>query len=105
MVLMGLVKSFQRGCWGYLALQPLLDHGGYCFTNCTSPLILTSSLTITPPASSAAFQFNPQSLRLNLPLMENPAFSFPQGSFAIPPNSTLRLISFVTPLMVRSPFN
>src|SRR5690554_146232 len=104
MVLMDWLKDF-KGVAGLFGLATPSDHGGYCFTNCTSPLILTSSLTITPPASSAAFQFNPQSLRLNLPLMENPAFSFPQGSFAIPPNSTLRLISFVTPLMVRSPFN
>src|SRR5689334_6242853 len=77
----------------------------YFLTNCTSALIFTSSLTNTPPASSAAFQFKPKSVRLILPVNEKPAFSFPQGSLVTPPNSTVNVTSLVTPLIVSLPLN
>src|SRR5665647_2261951 len=76
-----------------------------CLINSTSQLILTSSLTNTPPASSVAFQFNPHSLRLIFPLIVKPAFSLPHGSFITPPNSTSSFICLVIPLIVRSPYN
>ena len=75
----------------------------YAFTNCSSPAIFTSSETITPPASRAAFQFKPKSLLLIFPSKEKPAFVCPQGSTLIPPKSTSSFTGFVTPLMVRFP--
>jgi hypothetical protein len=74
-----------------------------CFTNCNSPATFTSSLTITPPASRAAFQFNPKSFLLIFPSKEKPAFVFPHGSILIPPKSTSRTTGFVIPLIVRFP--
>src|SRR5690554_5150962 len=57
------------------ALERCLHNNDYSPSrmNCASALMRTSSLTMTPPASRAAFQFKPQSLRLILPLTENPA--------------------------------
>ncbi len=71
---MSSVFYIPAGCWAIFMAQA-------CLINCTSPCILTSSLTITPPASNAAFQLSPQSLRLIFPVKENPALVFPQGSF------------------------
>lgn len=64
---------------------------------------LTSSETITPPVSSAVFQFNPKSFLLIFPSKENPALVCPHGSTLIPPKSTSNLTGFVTPFMVRFP--
>jgi hypothetical protein len=64
----------------------------------------TSSLTITPPVSNAAFQFRPKSFLLILPVIEKPAFVFPYGSLVTPPNSTFNFTFLVTSLIVRSPY-
>src|SRR5690606_23201249 len=78
-------------------------HYTVCFASWTSAVIFTSSLTSTPPVSRAAFQFRPHSLRLILPSMEKPAFSLPQGSLLIPPNSTFRETSFSTSFILSIP--
>jgi hypothetical protein len=53
------------------------------------------------PVSNGAFQFNPKSLRLIFPLIENPFFIFPHGSLLIPPCSISNATSFVTSLTVK----
>lgn len=46
----------------------------------TSSSMVTFSLTSTPPASRAAFQLTPQSVRLTLALPSKPIRSLPDGS-------------------------
>jgi hypothetical protein len=50
-------------------------------TNSTSNVIVTSSPTRNPPASSATFQFRPKSLRLIFAVAERPIRVLPHGSF------------------------
>src|SRR5271156_70396 len=75
-----------------------------CFTNCRSRAMLTSSLTINPPASSAAFQVSPKSLRLIFVVAAKPMRVLPHGSFVAGDGpSTTNFTLRVTPLIVRSP--
>ena len=66
-------------------------------------VILTASLTVTPPASMARFHFRPQSLRLTVVVAVapttklRPALTGPVGP------STSSVTSLVTPCIVRSP--
>jgi hypothetical protein len=69
----------------------------------TSSSRVTFSLTRTPPASRAAFQLTPQSLRLTAVAPSNPIRSFPKGSVAAPVSSKSTVTGLVTPLIVRSP--
>jgi hypothetical protein len=64
---------------------------------------VTFSLTSTPPASSAAFQLTPQSLRLMTREPSKPIRSFPNGSVTAPVNSSGKVTDFVVPRIVRSP--
>src|SRR3546814_13527804 len=69
----------------------------------TSNSRLTFSLTSTPPASRAAFQLTPQSLRLTLVVPSRPMRVLLYGSTALPLYSKSTVTGLVTPLMVRSP--
>ena len=69
----------------------------------TSNSSVTFSLTRTPPASSAAFQLTPKSLRLIVVAPSNPIRVLPYGSTAVPVYSKSTLTAFVTALIVRSP--
>src|SRR6478609_663538 len=64
---------------------------------------VTFSLTRTPPASSAAFQLTPQSLRLMTTEPSNPTRELPNGSLAEPWYSSGIVTGLVTPRIVRSP--
>src|SRR5437773_202275 len=74
------------------------------FVASTSIVIVTSSPTATPPASSAWFQVRPKSLRLIFVVACAPARVLPHGSFisGVGP-STSRTTGRVTPCRVRSP--
>ena len=61
------------------------------------------SETRTPPVSSAALKFTPQSLRLMTARPSKPARWLPYGSVARPVNSKSTLTGSVVSLMVRSP--
>src|SRR2546421_1765791 len=93
---------------------PNLFQDGHCLTRrltttyallsaSRSISILTSSLTSTPPLSSAAFQLRPHSLRFSFVLALRPATCIPQGFFPWPWYSALKVTGFVTPRIVRSP--
>jgi hypothetical protein len=69
----------------------------FALMHSTSNLINTSFPTITPPLSSALFQFTPKSLRFTLPSAVNPARVLPQGSLFTPLKLPTSVISFVTP--------
>ena len=69
----------------------------------TSNSRVTFSLTSTPPASRAAFQLTPQSLRLTVVVPSKPMRWLPNGSTAVPVYSKSTVTGLVTPLMVRSP--
>jgi len=68
-----------------------------------SSVIVTLSETSTPPASSAAFQVRPKSLREIVVLASKPARVLPNGSTATPLNSVASSTDCVTPWIVRSP--
>src|ERR1700745_3162081 len=82
--------------------EPAHDH--WAFTNSTSRVMVTSSLTRMPPVSSAAFQVSPKSLRLILVVADTATRVVPQGSFegGVGP-STEKTTLRVTPRMVRLP--
>src|SRR4051794_10738500 len=69
----------------------------------TSNSSVTFSLTSTPPASRAAFQLRPQSLRLTVALPSNPTLVLSNGSTAVPVYSKSTVTGLVAPLIVRSP--
>src|SRR5579885_806303 len=81
---------------------PPLTHG-LALMHSTSSLISTSSPTTSPPLSRALLQFIPKSLRFSFPSAVKPARTFPQGSLVTPFILPTRVISFVTPSMVKSP--
>ena len=61
------------------------------------------SETSTPPASRAAFQVRPKSLRLTTVLPSKPMRSLPNGSTAAPLYSNSMVTGLVVSMMVRSP--
>src|SRR5690625_4931511 len=71
--------------------------------SCTSSSILTLSLTIIPPASSATFHVRPKSLRLISVLASRPRAGIPDGLTVTPMNSPDKVTGRVSPCRVRSP--
>ncbi|KLU09817.1 hypothetical protein ABL57_10200 [Kocuria sp. SM24M-10] len=69
----------------------------------TSRVIVTLSETSTPPASMAAFQVMPKSLREMVVSAEKPARVTPKASTTTPLNSVASSTVRVTSLMVSSP--
>src|SRR5262249_18360706 len=76
--------------------------GASCLCSSASTVMVTSSPTITPPASMVRFQFSPKSLRLILVVAVRPRTVFPPATLS-GVYSTFTTTGRVTPWMVRSP--